>query len=186
MINPVIRNKGPGFLLLLLILLILYAIRAPLAGSATRSPTKDKAFFVQVEGDVQFPGVYGFPENPSPEEIIEISGRKHTDASPAHGIGTIAFPSGRCVVLRHDEKGYGFSEREMPAFYKVTLGIPLSLNHESEEGLTAVPGIGPGLAKAIVKERVKRGGFRNLEEILTIKGVGENLLRKIRPSVGLP
>ena len=185
MINRVIRNKGPGFLLLLLILLILYVIGTPLAGSVNRGSIRDKPFFVQVEGDVQFPGVYGFPENPGLEEIMEISGRKHPDASAVHGIGTIAFPSGRCVVLRHDEKGYGFSERGMTAFYKVTLGIPLSLNHESEEGLTAAPGIGPGLARAIVKERIKRGGFGNLEEILTIKGVGENLLRKIRPSVGL-
>ena len=59
--------------------------------------------------------------------------------------------------------------------------MPIHLNRESETGLTAIPGIGLGLAKAIVDERSKRGGFRNLDELLSINGIGEKLYRKITP-----
>jgi competence protein ComEA len=71
----------------------------------------------------------------------------------------------------------------MSAFYKITLGIPISLNKESETGLTAIPGIGPGLAKAIVRERSERGGFQHLRDVLSVKGIGPKLYEKIKPYV---
>jgi competence protein ComEA len=74
---------------------------------------------------------------------------------------------------------------EMSAFYKITLGIPISLNTESETGLTAIPGIGPGLAKAIVEKRSKRGGFLRLSDVLSVKGIGPRLYKRISPFVTL-
>ena len=67
----------------------------------------------------------------------------------------------------------------MSAFYKITLGIPISLNRESLEGLTAVPGIGPRIGGAIVRERAKRGNFKRLDEILSIPGIGPTFYRKV-------
>jgi competence ComEA-like helix-hairpin-helix protein len=66
----------------------------------------------------------------------------------------------------------------MSAFYKITLGIPISLNNESLEGLTAIPGIGPRIASAIVRERAKREGFQQMDEMLSIPGIGPTLYRK--------
>jgi competence protein ComEA len=56
----------------------------------------------------------------------------------------------------------------------------LSINEESWVGLTAVRGIGPVLARSIVFEREKRGGFTRLDEILNVQGIGSKLYRKIR------
>jgi competence ComEA-like helix-hairpin-helix protein len=67
------------------------------------------------------------------------------------------------------------------AFQKVTLGIPISLNRETEEGLTAVPGIGPGLARAIVEKRRETGPFKTLEELASVNGIGMRLVGKFRP-----
>lgn len=69
---------------------------------------------------------------------------------------------------------------EMTAFQKITLGEPISINRESLEGLTAVPGIGPRIAGSIVKERDKKGGFKNLDEIKSINGVGSKLYERIK------
>ena len=74
---------------------------------------------------------------------------------------------------------------EISAFHKITLGIPLALNEESGEGLTAVPGIGPGLADIILKERNKRGGFKSLEEMKSLYGVGERAYNKLIPYLTL-
>jgi DNA uptake protein ComE-like DNA-binding protein len=67
----------------------------------------------------------------------------------------------------------------MSAFYKVTLGIPISLNTESLYGLTAIPGIGPSIARAIVRERDKRMGFQQKNEMLSIPGIGPILYKKV-------
>ncbi|MDP6179669.1 MAG: helix-hairpin-helix domain-containing protein [Desulfatiglandales bacterium] len=55
------------------------------------------------------------------------------------------------------------------------------MNRETEEGLTALPGIGLGLAKAIVRKRSKRGGFESLDEIVSINDIGHRLYDKIKP-----
>ena len=67
------------------------------------------------------------------------------------------------------------------AFHKLTLGIPIGLNNESETGLTAIAGIGPALAAAIVLEREKRGGFKSLEDLQDVRGISKRLFEKIRP-----
>jgi len=70
---------------------------------------------------------------------------------------------------------------EMSAHHKISLSIPLSLNRESREGLTAVPGIGFNLAGAIVRERESRGGFKTLDEITSVPGIGKTMYEKIKP-----
>jgi competence protein ComEA len=70
---------------------------------------------------------------------------------------------------------------DMEAYFRVSLRIPLSLNRESEQDLTAIPGISVRLAGAIVQERERRGGFKRVEEIATVRGIGPALYKKIKP-----
>jgi len=67
----------------------------------------------------------------------------------------------------------------------MTLGIPLNLNSETPEGLTAIPGIGKSLAGRIVKERIKRDGFKDIIELRSVSGIGEKTFLKIAPHVSL-
>jgi len=77
-----------------------------------------------------------------------------------------------------------YSEKgEISAFHKITLGIPININKESVEGFTAIPGIGSTLARTIGEERKKRNGFKDLNELKTLPGIGERLFAKIKPYV---
>ena len=76
-------------------------------------------------------------------------------------------------------------QEEISSFNKITLGLPVSINMETEEGLTAVPGIGPVTAKSIVKERTSRGGFKTLEELKSVRGIGDKTYNKIITYVSL-
>jgi competence protein ComEA len=69
---------------------------------------------------------------------------------------------------------------EISSFYRMTLGLPISVNKESEEGLTALPGVGKNLAKAIVEERAKRGGFKSLDQIMGIPGIGPKFYARMK------
>ena len=80
-----------------------------------------------------------------------------------------------------DGEGHRSRTSEMTAFQKITLGMHVSINLESLEGLTALPGIGPGLAGLIVRERDNRGGFKSLDEIKSIRGIGPGLYKRVRP-----
>ena len=74
---------------------------------------------------------------------------------------------------------------KMSPFQRMTLGIPISVNTDTALGLTAVPGIGPKTAAAIVGARERTGGFTQLNELLSIRGVSASLYGKISPYLTL-
>lgn len=49
----------------------------------------------------------------------------------------------------------------------------MDINQASAAHLTAVPGIGPEIADRVIALRKKRGGFRFLEELMDVSGIGE-------------
>ena len=75
--------------------------------------------------------------------------------------------------------------RSMSAYKRITLGIPISINREWKYGLCAIPGIGPHVAKEIVMERRRRGGFNSLDELMQVKGIGKKLYSRILPYISL-
>ncbi|HEX6312576.1 MAG TPA: ComEA family DNA-binding protein [Acidimicrobiia bacterium] len=50
---------------------------------------------------------------------------------------------------------------------------PVNLNTATTEQLETLPGIGPVLAEAIVAERDRRGGFRSVNELRDVRGIGD-------------
>ena len=89
------------------------------------------------------------------------------------------------VEIRSSRRKISLRISEISAFYRTTLGIRISINSESSEGLTSLPGIGPKLAEAIVKERTKRGGFEKLSDIRSVRGIGTAVYREIEPYLTL-
>jgi competence protein ComEA len=61
----------------------------------------------------------------------------------------------------------------------------VNVNTASAEELSQLPGVGPARARSIVELREKRGGFKRVEDLLEVKGIGEAGLAKLRPFVAL-
>ena len=57
---------------------------------------------------------------------------------------------------------------------------PLNLNAATEAQLEALPGIGPATATRIVEYRKKNGGFKKVEELMNVKGIGEKSFLKLK------
>jgi competence protein ComEA len=58
---------------------------------------------------------------------------------------------------------------------------PIDLNRAGAGDLDGLPGIGPVLAGRIVLQRRRYGPFRQVDELLAVRGVGPRLLERIRP-----
>jgi comEA protein len=63
--------------------------------------------------------------------------------------------------------------------------LELPLNAASAEELCDLPGIGPVLADRIIRYRNQSGGFRTLDELKRVKGIGDKIYNKIFPYVKL-
>lgn len=59
----------------------------------------------------------------------------------------------------------------------------VDLNRATAAELEALPGIGPALAAAILAERTRRGGFRSVNELREVRGIGEARFADIKDRV---
>jgi hypothetical protein len=172
-------DRTSGFLLLVLLILAIYSLRPLFYYHGSERLSCEDPVFVQIGGDVRFPGVYAFCNEVPLGELMVRSGSLNKESGRLTRLPDSDLSPGARVVLRCEGERCTFSREEMIGFYKLTLGIPLSLNTESGVGLTALPGIGPALAREIVEERARRGGFKSLEEVMAVKGIGDRVFSRI-------
>ncbi|OEV18554.1 comEA protein, partial [Streptomyces nanshensis] len=62
-------------------------------------------------------------------------------------------------------------------------GAMVSLNSANREQLETLPGVGPVLAQHIVDYRTQHGGFRSVDQLKEVNGIGEKRFADIRPQV---
>lgn len=162
-------------------MILVFSGLGPLLNSQEPRPSPcDENTFVQVEGDVPYPGVYPFCHQPSMNELIQASGGLKPGLKPITPDEGAPLVTGTGIVIHVNGNTYRATRGEILSFQKLTLGMPLSLNRETEEGLTAIPGIGPALARTIVEQRNARGGFSDISELRGIRGVGPKIYEKLR------
>ena len=59
----------------------------------------------------------------------------------------------------------------------------VNLNSATQAELEALPGIGPSLAGSIIAERERRGGFRSVNELRDVRGIGEKRFADLKDKV---
>ncbi|AQU71182.1 DNA-binding protein [Streptomyces niveus] len=62
-------------------------------------------------------------------------------------------------------------------------GAPVSLSTATVEQLDTLPGVGPVLAQHIIDYRTEHGGYRSVDELREVNGIGERRFADIEPRV---
>lgn len=80
--------------------------------------------------------------------------------------------------------GVGAAAAQSPAAARQAVAAEaVNLNTASVAQLETLPGIGPATAQRILEYRQKSGGFKKIEELMNIRGIGETSFLKIKPLV---
>ena len=156
-------------------------------------PGGDGGAVVQVAGEVRRPGVYTVPLGARVHEAVERAGGLTRRADPA-GVNLVAkVADGQQVIV--PRRGAAAAGAAGPGAGSTrpggsgaaagpgAAGPKVSLGSATPEQLDAVDGIGPTLAQRIVEYRQQRGGFRSVDELRQVEGIGEKRFESLREAV---
>ncbi|MBT2404373.1 MULTISPECIES: ComEA family DNA-binding protein [unclassified Streptomyces] len=139
----------------------------PAAGSAR--------IVVDVSGKVRDPGIRRLPAGSRVEDALAAAGGVRP------GADTTGLNRAR-VLMDGEQVLVGAPAPVLPGGAGPSRG-PLSLGSATVEQLDGLPGVGPVLAQHIVDFRTARGGFRSVEDLRQVNGIGERRFADLRTLV---
>lgn len=148
-----------------------------------RRPTRAPALYVHVAGAVLRPGLVRVARGSRVAEAVSRAGGP-TRRAELTGVNLAAeLEDGQQVVVPLRGAG-GVSSVAGTAPRPGEPGVPkLSLGAASAEQLDELDGIGPTLSQRIIEYRTEQGGFRSLDELLEVDGIGEKRFETLREAL---
>jgi competence protein ComEA len=154
----------------------------PDAGEPTTTTTARA--LVHVVGAVRTPGVVELASSARVRDALAAAGGPAEDADLERlNLAAPVTDGQRIAVPRVGEPGpVAIADPATPDGATSPAG-PLDLNAATLADLEALPGIGPTLAEAILRERERRGRFESVEDLKQVRGIGEQRFADIRDLV---
>lgn len=138
---------------------------------------------IDISGEVINPGVYKLENGAILDDAIAMAG----------GLGAKANLKWIDKNLNRAEKLYDGQKVYIPNVVddeKVILGVSttkniIRINTASLEDLDLLDGVGPSIAQRIIDYRTENGGFKSIEEIKLVPGIGDKMFEKIKNDIQL-
>jgi competence protein ComEA len=166
---------------------------APAAGSSAANggssgaTKKGARVTVHVAGAVAKPGVYDLAGGARVIDAIEAAGGGAPDADLNRlNLAAKVADGQRVLVQRVGEAAPAGSASAGGSGSGGGSADPsglVNLNSATQAELEALPGIGPSLAGSIITERERRGGFRSVNELRDVRGIGEKRFADLKDKV---
>ncbi|WP_436736816.1 helix-hairpin-helix domain-containing protein [Streptomyces sp. BBFR102] len=163
------------------------AAEGPPAPESTPAPAPPSPgagpLVVDVSGKVARPGVHRLPAGSRVEDALEAAGgvRPGTDTSGLNRARLLT--DGEQVAVGVDPApGPGPVAGAVPGAPGTAAG-PISLGTATAEQLETLPGVGPVLAAAIIAYRTENGGFRSVDQLRDVRGIGDRRFEDLRELV---
>ena len=164
---------------------LILLVSKPKSGRAIllRPPPTSAPLVVNVDGAVQFPGVYSLPVHSRVENAVEAAGGFTENARPGSiNLAALLEDGSHIYVPYHNaeinssiengERAYGLSDSgEMISL--------ININQAPLEVLITLPGIGPVTAEKIISYREEHT-FTRIEEIQKVPGIGPSTYEDIK------
>jgi competence protein ComEA len=76
-------------------------------------------------------------------------------------------------------------QSDKPTASAAVAKAPVNLNTATVDQLETLPGVGRATAQRILDYRQKVGGFKKIEELMNVKGIGEKSFLKLKPLIAV-
>jgi competence protein ComEA len=139
--------------------------------------------YVDVAGAVRRPGLYRLPAGSRVAAAVERAGGLSRRAERT-GVNLAApLADGQQVIVpARGSAGVSAGDASGASGPAGAAG-PISLSTASEAQLETIDGIGPALAGRIIEYRDAHGGFRSVDELKQVSGIGDKRFETLRKAV---
>jgi len=153
-------------------------------GSTEKNDTQvNNEVMIDISGEVINPGVYKLENGAILDDAIAMAG----------GLGAKANLKWIDKNLNRAEKIYDGQKVYIPNVVEdktVILGVStnkniIRINTASLDDLDLLNGVGPSIAQRIIDYRTEVGGFKSVEEIKLVPGIGDKMFEKIKNDIQL-
>lgn len=141
-----------------------------------------RKIFVHVGGAVRRPGLYGLPQGARVDDAVRAAGGTLEDAD-LDALNLAARVKDGEKVLVPTEQGEAEAQAGAAEAGGAAQGGLMNLNTATVADLETLPGIGPALAQRILDYRERNGGFRAVEDLLEVPGIGAKKFEELREHV---
>jgi competence protein ComEA len=156
--------------------LVLVAVNRPepptgefsVSADETENEVSQQYLYVHVVGEVQSPGMYQLPIGARLVDAVFAAGGLTEEADNASVNLARELTDGEQIIV--------FSISQEGEAAGTTASGLVSLNRAGDKELVELPGIGPALAGRIIAWREANGGFKSVQDLLKVSGIGESLL----------
>jgi competence protein ComEA len=152
---------------------------------------KKKTIFIHIAGEVEKPGIYQLEEGARLEEALKLAvPTEEADVDTYLNRAAILKDQDKIVVYKKGAEGENIGASPIifnsPSNSGITSGSgKINLNTATLEQLDSLSGIGPSKARAIIDYRNSQGGFKSIEELMNVKGIGQATFDKIKDQIDL-
>jgi competence protein ComEA len=156
--------------------LVLVAVNRPepptgefsVSADETANEVIEQFLYVHVVGEVLSPGMYQLPIGARLVDAVFAAGGLTEEADNASVNLARELTDGEQIIV--------FSISQDGESPGTTSSGLISLNRAGDKELEELPGIGPALAGRIIAWREANGGFKSVQDLLKVSGIGESLL----------
>ncbi|MDL5201536.1 ComEA family DNA-binding protein [Streptomyces sp. ALI-76-A] len=167
-----------------------YGAEEPTEGEASAAPagapsavgTAAPEIVVDVGGKVREPGIHRLPAGSRVADALRAAGGVKPGAS-TDGLNRARFlVDGEQVIVGGPGAPSGQGSGGGPAgtVSGAAPAAPVSLTTATLEQLDTLPGVGPVLAQHIVDYRTQHGGFRSVDQLREVNGIGDRRFADLR------
>jgi len=155
---------------------------------AGAAPAATRPIFVHVAGAVHRPGIYRVrPGSRAAAAVRRAGGLTERADLTAFNLAAPVRDAQQVIVPRRGEAGAAAAAGASgpTGGAAAAPGQPISLSSATPEQLDELDGIGPKLAEAIIGYRNQHQGFKSIDELREVDGIGEKrfatLSKAVRP-----
>ena len=170
-----------------------------------------KEIYVDIKGEVNFPGTYLIKENKRVKDVIDMAGGLTENADTSVINLSKKLQDEMVIIVYSTREVQNFKqtkEKENNALdackYSEDYGLEndaciesqtdktsgdskttaiININSATKEDLMTLSGIGESKADDIINYRNTNGGFKNIEDIKNVKGIGDAVFAKIKDRI---